>query len=351
MSTRIVISDTVLTGHPEDIRTAILAEYSGITAGEIEIKNDGFATDIAYADSVGAEAVVRSIVDLNSYIASALTYVPDIQTFFAFLSNAHSEQLLPSGIPNCVTVGAGVTANQTAYGNGLEFWDEDLDIVDPALSSFANGRVAGKLLKIKDTLTCSWWEARYRARMTASNAGVWDKYNGYGKIDVAAAIAYAGTVISNPYYPESPTKRQQIIDYVKTALSAIEAGATYYRTITTVDEHRAIPLEETELPAVIVRDLADDILAPEGMASTYNRNYHSLTLTLELVTNDETMAEVRQHLADIYKAIGTDHTLGGYAITCDPVGDKIQVDQQEMKIQGAIITIKVLYQTRVWQET
>lgn len=202
MSIRIIISDITLTGHPENVRTGVLDGYgAGLTAGECEIRNGGYSTDIAYAVSVGAVGVVRSIADLNSCTDTALTYYNSnsILTSFAFLSNTHAEQLVPDFIPVCVTVGAGVTENHTAYGKGLEFWDYDLDLIDPDLSSFANGRVFGKLLKIKDTKSCCWWEARYRARMTAGGGGVWTLENGYGKIDTTAAIAYTGAIPYDPY--------------------------------------------------------------------------------------------------------------------------------------------------------
>jgi hypothetical protein len=191
MSIRVVISDLSLTGHPESVRDGILSGYgAGLTQDEIEICDSGFVADIAHAQSVGAIAVVRSISDLNDCIATALLYQPTIQTFMAFLSNTYQEEMTPTTLTNIVTVGAGLEANETAYGAGLEFWDGDLDLIEPELSSFSNGRVAGKILKIKDTLNCAWNIARYHAQMTASNLGLWNKYNGFGKIDVVAAIAY-----------------------------------------------------------------------------------------------------------------------------------------------------------------
>jgi hypothetical protein len=191
MSIRVVISDLSLTGHPESVRDGILSGYgAGLTQDEIEICDGGFVADITHAQSVGAIEVVRSIADLDNCIATALLYQPTIQTFMAFLSNTYQEEMTPTTLTNIVTVGAGLEANETAYGAGLEFWDEDLDLVEPELSSFSNGRVAGKLLKIKDTLNCSWNVARYLAQMTASENGIWNKYNGFGKIDVDKATDF-----------------------------------------------------------------------------------------------------------------------------------------------------------------
>jgi hypothetical protein len=121
-----------------------------------------------------------------------------------------------------VTSGGGTTQNDTAYGDGLEFWDDG-----SGGSSAANGRIAGKLLKIKHSRGGSWWDARYAARQTASNGGVWDKFNGYGKIDVAAAIAYGGSIPADDYANGNPELGQiQNIWVVGTWLSAWQ---TYFR--------------------------------------------------------------------------------------------------------------------------
>jgi hypothetical protein len=190
MSIRIIISDNELTGHPETVREGILCGYgTGLTEAEIPIKNGGFASDIAYAHSEGAIGIVRSIDDLNSCITIAESYFPTILTSFAFLSNSHIPEATPATLPRVVTFGAGIYGNETAYGPGLWFWDYDIDMVDPDLSSFSNGRGFGKLLYIKDVLSCTWQEALYRAAITGTEGGVWNSVNGYGRIQTAAAIA------------------------------------------------------------------------------------------------------------------------------------------------------------------
>jgi hypothetical protein len=198
---RVVISDNVLTGHPELVRAAILAGYgSGLTQIDVEIRNYGLEADLLYASSVGAIAVVRSLVGLNNCIVNALAQYPGIQMFMPLGSNSLVELSSPSSIPVIVTCGASDTQhNKIAFGNGLEFFDDDNG--DPGqASSFSNGIIAGKLLKIKDALGCSWWEARYRGRMTAS-IGLWNKNDGYGIIDIAAAIAFVGIIPHDPYIP------------------------------------------------------------------------------------------------------------------------------------------------------
>lgn len=148
-------------------------------------------------------ALIRSTSGINSFITTSSNYYDNrIQCFMPMGSNDSETQitLTPDSIPNIITCGAGDTQNDTAFGNGLEFWDDDQD-GNPAVdaSSYSNGVILGKILKIKETLSCSWWEARYRARMTASNNGTRDINNGYGKINVTNAINYNGSIIADPY--------------------------------------------------------------------------------------------------------------------------------------------------------
>lgn len=202
MAIRIIISDQTLTGHPVGVRDAIVAGYGSNIADQIEIRNGGITADWNYAVSIGAIAFVRSLTDLTGNIATALTHYPEIQGFMPLGSNSYIPISSPNYVPVIVTAGAGDTQNDTGYGEGLEFWDSDQD-GNPAVdaSSFANGTICGKLLYIKDQLNCNWWEARYRARMTATGLGTRTDLNGYGKIDKALAIAFAYNVPADPYLP------------------------------------------------------------------------------------------------------------------------------------------------------
>lgn len=164
------------------------------------IVNENISSSLDLSLQIGARALVRSLTGLNSYISTAQNLYPNTQVFMPLGSNSDIEITNPSYISCIITTGAGDIDNDTAYGNGLEFWDDDLDgNVNIDSSSFANGVVAGKILYIKETLNCTWWEARYRARMTASNNGNWNKYSGYGKIDKYAAVNWIGVIPEDPY--------------------------------------------------------------------------------------------------------------------------------------------------------
>lgn len=203
---RVIVSDLSSGDHANAVKSAISLGYGSDISDQIEIKTGGLSADLAYAQSIGAIAVVRSTTGYSSYESTVEGYYPGIQVFMPLGSNTFSQ--LTTSLSKIISCGAGDAENKnnTAYGNGLEFWDNDYETTTAAdASSYSNGVVAGKLLKIKDTLNCGWWETRYRARMTADRTednrltSEWDLYNGYGKINVSNAIAYSESIITDPY--------------------------------------------------------------------------------------------------------------------------------------------------------
>jgi hypothetical protein len=160
-------------------------------------------------------------------------------------------------------------------------------------------------------------------------------------------------------------KRTQIIEAIVTRLQGINAAAvtagTYHRALVTVEQYRSIPLQgeedqhgdqlATELPAAIVRDTTDEVVNV-GLESSYAVSDHAMNVRIEVVAaNDATLAAVREHLADIYKAIGTDEKWSNYAQRTEPVRDEIVIDQADRRISGAIIDVRVFYRTQRWQES
>lgn len=248
----IIISDE-FGSHGEEIRTAISVGYGSDISSRIQII--GYWSP-AYQEAVNNSniiALIRSTSEISSYINDAKAIYPRVQTFFPLSSN-NFEQLNIFSEPEppiIVTSGAGDTEerNNTGYGNGLEFWDTDNhpESTPDDWSSYSNGIVLGKLLKIKDTLGCSWWEARYRARMTADRTepnrvdSPWDLRNGYGKINVANAIAYTGLIPLDPYLYELQTElindlQTQITDLTNQNIALQNQITSLQSTITDLNE-------------------------------------------------------------------------------------------------------------------
>jgi hypothetical protein len=211
-----IINDALPT-HAAIVKTAFDDNYE---ADNAVIFNNTEEDLFEYADAIGTTLIIRSYTGLFSHIPLATQYYPDVLMFMPLGSNSSIELTNPSTLSVIVSCGAGLTTqNQTGYGNGLEFWDVDTYGTAGAESSYTNPIVAAKLLTIKQARNCGWWEARQSARATAirtlithPNGEIWNKNNGFGKIDADAAIAYNGSIIPDPfinntnvYYPYIPS--------------------------------------------------------------------------------------------------------------------------------------------------
>jgi len=241
---RILIADSN-SGHANTCKAAILSGYGSDISSDITIVAD-LSTAISTATSdTDVVAILRSYTGVASAVSSLIPLYPRVIGFYPLGSNTSelltvfAEEEPPYAV---VPSGAGDTENKnnTGYGNGLEFWDDDLtDAVPGDLSSYSNGVILGKLLKIKDTLSCDWWEARFRARATALqtednrlNAG-WDIYNGYGKIDVSKAIAYKGMIPTHTvYYEDLETEILGLEEDIETLQDSVDLLSSQNATLT-----------------------------------------------------------------------------------------------------------------------
>ncbi|CAG0979856.1 hypothetical protein ANAEL_01681 [Anaerolineales bacterium] len=319
--TRIIISDEY-GQHGIDIKTAIVNAYGGGGLNPIEDQIEIISGwSAAYNRAVSDEniiALIRSTAGVAGYVTQAEQIYPRVQTFFPLGSNTFEQLTNLTSIPVIITCGAGDTnfenRNNTGYGLGLEFWDNDLvQSADGDASSFANGFILGKLLKIKDTLSCSWWEARFRARMTASRSESnrettpWDLRNGYGIIDVDAAIAYTGMIATDSYLVPAILPTYYANESVTFILSpypgftgsnvtvTIAAGTVY--SPTSIQEANAIALSRAK---DIAEPASDWLLTPvKGLEKIVVSDYGVLTfhrISLVALSHDKAAIEIEQYI-------------------------------------------------------
>lgn len=200
----IVLSDTPGSYHANHVILGANAGYGSDISSRFYVNGGSVNSLYQYCRANNGMAFIKSTSPFysSSIADNALeAYSQGIQSFYPLGSNSFTQLVFsPDVITNIITCGAGDTQNDTAFGNALCFWDDDQD-GNPAVdaSSYSNGTILGKLLYIKEQLLCTWWEANYRARVTASEGGVWNINNGYGKIDKAAAIAYSGSIPADPF--------------------------------------------------------------------------------------------------------------------------------------------------------
>lgn len=195
-------SQELINGHGIYVKECIDIGYGSTV--EADIVGTGFMDGLDRCIDMGYRAMVHSYESQNFYHTDLAEVYPSLQAFMPVGSNIFTEISRAMGVVICC--GAGTTENITAYGNSLEFWDFENVGSIAVQSSLSNGVVAGKIMKIKDTLDCSFWEARYRARITADRNEarrpantLWTRFDGFGKINTQAAIDFVGVIPIDPF--------------------------------------------------------------------------------------------------------------------------------------------------------
>lgn len=199
MSAKVYISDPEPTGHGATVKQAIFAGGNGLLVDSdvaIDSTADMFNT-LSLAAAAGAKIVVRSMTDIQTCIgiAQSAFLQSGIMSFMPGGPNILGQTILnPDEIPVGIITSSAILQSgqnaQASFGNWLEFVGIDQWFGDGAQESGVNGYIAGQIYAIMAARGCNAMEARICARATASNGGVWNMYNGFGEINVAAAIAY-----------------------------------------------------------------------------------------------------------------------------------------------------------------
>ncbi len=285
---RILISDFIL-DHANTIKEAVLSNNPLLNIEDIYVKitsaeSYSWIADLEYAVTNSFDVIINStglIAVETGGIGNSFDYIeskyPQIQ-FFLAAGNAdyyYSSWLRDRSF---VIVSYGVDQREGVYGEGLEFWDTYLP---SNYSSFTNGVVAGKISYIKMYLNCDWWTARYLARLTADRnepnreTEPWDLRNGYGKINVQAAIEAYGTEIpDDPYIFGEAGDSSFIVFADKITFSWDEvANAEGYKV------YRKYRNEDEELIATTTELFHEDVPT---------RNPFPIQYRIEAYLNDET---------------------------------------------------------------
>lgn len=359
MPIRVIISDTELTGHPETVRTAINTGYGSDISDQIEIRAETLTSSLVYCGQVGGVMVVRSVSDMTGNINNAEPYWPLIATVMPMGSNSPVEINPPTSVPVIITTGT----TGSAYGPGLEFIDDDLG-VPGAASSWSNGIIAGKLLKIKDLTGFDWWQVRYIARQTASNGGTRNDLTGYGVISTVTASGWAGGFTDDPYTEAieiydawnqalMAIKRETILSAVKTRLATITTGNGYYTSIGShVYDWKTEEWAAQELPGVSVRDLTNTrVDAGNSQKGVF---YYDLGLEIQIahegLANNAMATYLRKAIEDVKAAFRTDLTFSSTVMAATYESDTIEIEPGDKVRGNAKIEVTLRYFTDSWKE-
>jgi len=228
MKPRVVVSDE-FGSHGDSMVAGVIWAYNFLDLNKYEkiditdqvIKVPGWQASLDYAaEHEEVELMLRSTTQLSKYTLDEVKPIyPRVQMLYPMGSNNFIQlnKFTDPEPPIISIIGAGDNEgrNNTAWGNGLEFWDCDYDWNQPGTdySSFSNAVIAAKFLRTRDELKkkmnrdVTWWEVRYILRETSyknepnRETWPWDIHNGYGapSIDWAVLRGPAINVPADPY--------------------------------------------------------------------------------------------------------------------------------------------------------
>jgi hypothetical protein len=153
-------------------------------------------------------------------------------------------------------------------------------------------------------------------------------------------------------------KRQQLVDLVRARLALILDGHTI--TLPSGAQHEfqtnlgervtewGVGFDETELPLLNVRDTELSTAAPETERSGSRRR--TLRVQIEIQELEESAAPVklRQGIADVLAAVGSDSTWSGHADRTERVREAILTDEQGSYIAAALVEFEIRFFASVW---
>lgn len=140
--------------------------------------------------------------------------------------------------------------------------------------------------------------------------------------------------------------RQQIVTALDTLMKTIKVVNGYQTNAgLNVFVWRSTPLEQTDLPAILLRDTTDPIDA-EGVT---DRADHLLTVEFALYASGATAdAASRTLVEDVLKALGTSPTLSGKCYDMRPTASNLVAEHQDIRLAAASLTIQIRYRTSRW---
>lgn len=141
------------------------------------------------------------------------------------------------------------------------------------------------------------------------------------------------------------TIRQLIIDNLITRLQEISIDNGYSADYGYIGEHRLTPLSDNEYPAIVLIDEGQDVAVYDQSKTDY-----LLHITISTLCNgEESPSQIRNYVADIYKALAADLGCGGYALEIIPVSDVPYYIQEDNVYASLEIKFNIIYSIRSWQ--
>ena len=145
------------------------------------------------------------------------------------------------------------------------------------------------------------------------------------------------------------TKRGEIVEAVKNQLKNILLANGYNTDIgQNIQEWRVSPLEALVLPVVILEDHEEIFNDEEAIIGD---KYRELTILIKILAEIQNSIEedLRLMVADVFKALGEDETLGDKVNCLDVKSVQIDVEQGKERLAMANITVIAEYDSQRWE--
>jgi hypothetical protein len=146
-------------------------------------------------------------------------------------------------------------------------------------------------------------------------------------------------------------KRADIISAMQTRFQGILTTGGYHSNLGLhVYVGKTSDFDENQVPGLSLIDAENtvDQESLNGSGSFYDQ-WLGVKIVLA-VAGSTSLTLVREMIADVYKAIGVDHTWGGLAHYTNVTKDALAVTQEDRKIAGADIDVMVYYRTTRFEE-
>jgi len=146
-----------------------------------------------------------------------------------------------------------------------------------------------------------------------------------------------------------PIKRESIVAALAARLAGITVANGYNTNAgANVTIWRVTSFDVNELPAINIADIRDEVI---GEQIPLVQDWR-LSVRIHAIADPAQLADgtLRMIVADVYKAIGVDHTFSGSAIKTDLETDEMELDQKESRLGIATINIGIHYRTNKFQE-
>ena len=148
--------------------------------------------------------------------------------------------------------------------------------------------------------------------------------------------------------------KKRIIAALDTVLKTIlisngystNAGQNVYDWIT-----QNLPI--SSLPAYAYKNTGDTggrIVTIAGPVNSIREYILNLDVNC-IAQGSTTRSQIRDMMADLMRAIGTDQTFGGLALYTEFSGDETAIEQQEETVGSTTVKIAITYRTKIWDTT